>query len=469
MKKNILIIIGLLFTSVLSGLSLISTETLLSDYLKRDIELNKASLNFQKKIIENQIEEYQNGFSINIATGTIRFDNLASDKQKISFSPTINAKFPEAANLTLGVKGDFAFEAADFLAEDISFSASLDLISSSSTERQIRKAEAERSLLQAQRSLREKALETEKKFYTELIALINKIDSIIKKQNDLYDQKIELEKIKLEGYSQNSVTYRRIDIALSSLLHEIESEEHSLIYDYKVFYKKCGQDLTIEKNTELSSLIPTDITRVSLKNIEDFDRKKFKELDNAHWNKKINELKRKAQMNYYLDASGGYTINNKNTSSDSLDIGLKGAYSGIEIGLGTNFPISKGKSPSFTISASFDPLSFKTEKLEEKIELISEKEEEMDLSNARISFGSTLVEKKTAAENLEWEEDSILQNLQICISQEENLYNWYKEGVITESEYLSAKNNVQSYFVKLLDNYLSRIIYNNEVSQLFYE
>lgn len=49
MKKNILIIIGLLFTSVLSGLSLISTETLLSDYLKRDIELNKASLNFQKK------------------------------------------------------------------------------------------------------------------------------------------------------------------------------------------------------------------------------------------------------------------------------------------------------------------------------------------------------------------------------------------------------------------------------------
>ena len=104
-----------------------------------------------------------------------------------------------------------------------------------------------------------------------------------------------------------------------------------------------------------------------------------------------------------------------------------------------------------------------------KIENISVQEDQIQLNNARINYGTSFAEKKNEFENLEWEKKSIEENLGLSISQEESLLNWFKQGVITESEYLSAKNNVQSYSIKLLLNYINRIIYNNELAQLFYE
>ena len=129
----------------------------------------------------------------------------------------------------------------------------------------------------------------------------------------------------------------------------------------------------------------------------------------------------------------------------------------------------KDKSPSFSVSASVNPNTFKNNKLQDKIENISVQEDQIQLNNARINYGTSFAEKKNEFENLEWEKKSIEENLGLSISQEESLLNWFKQGVITESEYLSAKNNVQSYSIKLLLNYINRIIYNNELAQLFYE
>lgn len=469
MKRLISVLLGILFCSKGFCLSLIPTEKLLLSYIKRDIDLTKASLDFQRQVIQNEITTLQNGFSINLSTGSIRFTNIGTDNISISFSPSIEASIPQAANLDIYLKGDFGFQSKDFFSENISLSATVDILSSSQKERQIKKYESERSLLQAQRNLQEKALQSEKKFYNEIRNLINSIDSIVKKKNELYEEQIELEKVKLQGYSKTSVTYRRIEMSVLSLIHELESERHSLIYEYELFYKKCGEDLQIEDEILVTDLLPTDIFEVPLKEFSNFEKEKFKEIDNAKWNKKINELKRAANINYSLDANAGYTINNKNTNSNTVDFGVKGGFGGVEIGLGTNIPFMKDKSPSFSVSASVNPNTFKNNKLQDKIENISVQEDQIQLNNARINYGTSFAEKKNEFENLEWEKKSIEENLGLSISQEESLLNWFKQGVITESEYLSAKNNVQSYSIKLLLNYINRIIYNNELAQLFYE
>ena len=351
MKRLISVLLGILFCSKGFCLSLIPTEKLLLSYIKRDIDLTKASLDFQRQVIQNEITTLQNGFSLNLSTGSIHFTNIGTDNISISFSPSIEASIPQAANLDIYLKGDFGFQSKDFFSENISLSATVDILSSSQKERQIKKYESERSLLQAQRNLQEKALQSEKNFYNEIRNLINSIDSIVKKKNELYEEQIELEKVKLQGYSKTSVTYRRIEMSVLSLIHELESERHSLIYEYELFYKKCGEDLQIEDEILVTDLLPTDIFEVPLKEFSNFEKEKFKEIDNAKWNKKINELKRAANINYSLDANAGYTINNKNTNSNTVDFGVKGGFGGVEIGLGTNIPFMKDKSPSYSVSA----------------------------------------------------------------------------------------------------------------------
>ena len=45
----------------------------------------------------------------------------------------------------------------------------------------------------------------------------------------------------------------------------------------------------------------------------------------------------------------------------------------------------------------------------------------------------------------------------------EELEAWFSQGIVTESEYLSAKTNAELYRVEILINMIDMIIYNDDV------
>lgn len=69
--------------------------------------------------------------------------------------------------------------------------------------------------------------------------------------------------------------------------------------------------------------------------------------------------------------------------------------------------------------------------------------------------------------NLEWEKKSVAENFALYKENESDLYKYYKSGIVSESEFLSAKNNRQLYEIKILINRLEYILYNNEVLSEF--
>jgi hypothetical protein len=54
-------------------------------------------------------------------------------------------------------------------------------------------------------------------------------------------------------------------------------------------------------------------------------------------------------------------------------------------------------------------------------------------------------------------------------SLEKDLAGWYAQGLITESEYLSARTNAQKYKLSLVMNDIEMILYNDEISVMFTE
>ena len=71
--------------------------------------------------------------------------------------------------------------------------------------------------------------------------------------------------------------------------------------------------------------------------------------------------------------------------------------------------------------------------------------------------------------NLEWETEQNLEQLNLYQELENDMKNWYSKGIISESEYRQSKINLENAKVKLAITKIDRIIYNNDLSMLFVE
>ena len=491
MKKKLLIFLTTV-TFFSAGLfaqeeNLPDTLSLLLSYVENDSELKSLTINAKKAALSYKSTLIDNGFDVTLSSGTITLQT-SDDGSKLSARPSVKAKLPQASNLSLTGQSNLSVNSDEKKVSDTSLSLGVDIISSAILTNKITKLKAERSITEAQRKIENRAIAAEKEFYTELKKLLSSISSIISKNEKLYSDSLDFEAKKIQGYSKASSTYRQAELKVLSDEQDVKSALRSFIYDCVVFYKKCGYDISIDENVDLMSLVPSDIEAVDLLDASTFDKELYSEIESANWTYSINSMERKTKKSYSLSANAGYTFENSSTNSDSIDAGLNGTIGGVTLGAGVSIPVngkdddsatgnssygagngnkSSVTSPVYTFSITLTPNTFRKNSITKQTNELTEEQELLSIASAEARYETKLVELQQKADTLLWEKEAAEKNLSMYEDLESDMSKLYSQGYISQTEYLSAKNNLNSNIIKRVSNLIDLIIYNDDVISNF--
>ena len=468
MKKLIIILLSLLAGQAFC-FERVPTQTLLMAYLENDVELKNLTLAAQKAELSLEYEKVSQGVDVKLSSGNVTLV-LSDDGSKISASPSLKMSVPQASNLTLTAETDLLKSSDEnFDVSDTSLSLGVDLISTTGVTRKVALLKAQRSYQLALRNLQNQALETEKNFYTEYKSLLSSIKMLIKAEQTLYSDTIDFEEVVAKGYSSSSSTYRLAQMKVISDKHSIESYLRSLIHDYVLFYKNCGYDISLSTSQDYRELIPDDLEKVEPVDVRSFEKSLYAGIENAVWTNTINTLSRKTESSFSLAANGGYTFDNSATGSDTVDAGLTATIGGLALNAGVSVPAGTdgaggaGASPAITMGLTLSPFTFKKNAIQKKQALLTEQQELLDIQSAESDYETYIVSAIQELEQIFWERNTAQESYEMYAKLAEELEAWFSQGIVTESEYLSAKTNAELYRVEILINMIDMIIYNDDV------
>lgn len=445
------------------------TTTLLLSYVENDAELKNLILAAKKSALSYQSAKIDTGFDVTLSSGSVTLQ-VNDDGTKLTAKPSVKMSLPQASNLSVTAQTNFSSESSNTSLSNTSVAVGIDIISSAVISNKLTKLKAERAVTEAQRKIEKRAIAAEKEFYTALKNLLSSINTIMTKRQTLYEDSIDFEAIKVQGYSESSSTYRQAELKVISDQHEIDSAIHSFKYDCVVFYKRCGYDLEIDDKADLMSFVPSGIDEVEPADILKFDKALYTEIENANWTYYINSMERSSKKNYGLSASAGYTFDNSITNSDSIDAGLSGTFGGLTVGAGISLPVKSSQSsisPAYTLSASLNPNVFRKNSITKKQNVLTEEQELLAIQTAESAYETKLVEFQQKLDTLLWEKKTVEENISMYGGLEKDMAQLYQQGYINETDYLSAKNNLNSSIIKKISNLIDLIIYNDDVISNF--
>ena len=445
------------------------TTTLLLSYVENDAELKNLILAAKKSALSYQSAKIDTGFDVTLSSGSVTLQ-VNDDGTKLTAKPAVKMSLPQASNLSVTAQTNFSSESSNTSLSNTSVAVGIDIISSAVISNKLTKLKAERAVTEAQRKIEKRAIAAEKEFYTALKSLLSSINTIVTKRQTLYEDSIDLEAKKVQGYSESSSTYRQAELKVISDQHEIDSAIHSFKYDCVVFYKNCGYDLEIDDKADLMSFVPSGIDEVEPADILKFDKALYTEIENANWTYYINSMERSSKKNYGLSASAGYTFDNSITNSDSIDAGLSGTFGGLTVGAGISLPVKSSQSsisPANTLSASLNPNAFRKHSITKQQNVLTEEQELLAIQTAESAYETKLVEFQQKLDTLLWEKKTVEENISMYGDLEKDMAQLYQQGYINETDYLSAKNNLNSSIIKKISNLIDLIIYNDDVISNF--
>ncbi|MCQ2585543.1 MAG: hypothetical protein MJ185_08125 [Treponema sp.] len=465
------------FTVLLFSFSMLSAgEITLNDFLKgwleNDRDLKTAAISLEKAELSNEKSIIQNGFDITLSSGTMTFRTV-NGNGKFTLNPSVKANLPATRNLSVNAGTDITIS-SDTKLENASISASLDLIDTDKEKRMLTEKKQLRTILEAKRQIEAKAQSSEKSFYSEIKSLLKSSESIASSKNSLYTDRISFEKIKTQGYAESSSNYRLAEMKVRNDLHSIETSERSLNHNFEMFLLKCGYSEDTSSYEDFLKLLDKEIPEQAILSFEDFKKYNYKQIENAIWNQEINSLSRLAEKNYTLKGSAGYTFNNTDTkdtdgkASDSIDAKLNSSVLGLNLSAGVSIPVNPSAAPAFSAGISFSPNTLKLQKLEEKEITLDVQSEKITYENAESNYNLALADNRQTVKDLEWNKTTIEENLSMYTKTEQDMKYYFDKGIITESEYLSAKSNKEKYEIEKTLSLLDIIITNCETQSQFY-
>ena len=179
-------------------------------------------------------------------------------------------------------------------------------------------------------------------------------------------------------------------------------------------------------------------------------------------------MERSSKKNYGLSANAGYTFDNSNTNTDTVDAGLSGSIGGVSLGAGVSLPVGSGNTnPSFNFSATLTPNTFRKNKITKQQNELTEEQELLAIESAEDAYETKIVELQQKLDTLLWEKESAEKNHSMYEDLERDMSQLFKQGYISETEYLSTKNNLNSNIIKKVSNLIDLIIYNDDVISNF--
>lgn len=450
---------------------MLSAQPSLDGYLANDLELQRLALEVAKVGLSTKETAIENGIDVQLSTGAA-YIQFNGDVVKTTFKPSATVKVPQASNLTLSASSDVQPGSGENTVKDTALNISADIISGDSINRKITIMTAERNLLLAKRKLQNRALEAEKEYYGQLKTLYNSAVDIISKQKDLYDDTILFEEIKAKGFSKTSAKYRQSEMRVLSDRHEVETKIRELDHDCAVFATKCSVEFV--KGTRPYEFLPKEVPSVEAVDILDFPKSDYTKIEEASYALTVAELRRKAQKDFTLSANAGYTFSNSkakssaNENEDTLNVGASTNLQGLGIGAGVNLPVTgDNHNTIYTFSASIDLNKFRTAGIRNRKNEIEVEQELLSILSAEEDYDTAIVDRKTALDDIRWSKRTNAETFDMYVTLADDMGRYLKAGIITESEYLNAFANKESYRIKLLLDDINLIIYNNETKLLF--
>ena len=103
--------------------------------------------------------------------------------------------------------------------------------------------------------------------------------------------------------------------------------------------------------------------------------------------------------------------------------------------------------------------------------LTPDDEEELEEEEKRYvlygNYETKIVELQQKLDTLLWEKESAEKNLTVYEDLESDMAKLYNQGYISQTEYLSSRNNLNSNIIKKVSNLIDLIIYNDDVISNF--
>lgn len=438
-------------------------NALMNKYLENDTQLKRKKMTLESARIEYQQNTMQLEPQIELSTGQINLNFNKDDGTTTSFSPSVSLKVPQWNNLQVNANMPSKIESSGFTVESSSVKVSTDIISSNKIQNDIKKTELERSLFEAEQNYRNQELSAKSDYYSVLINLYEKALSILDEREKYLDKLISFETVKLQGYTESSSKYKIAQL-------EKENAYNTCLMDYKEL-KNMFLDFSLKCDTNLDFLI-SEIPDIELVDFNSFDKSDYSKIEKSLYQKKNNELKLADQRDWSLSSNVNYGYkNNKTLDKDvySVGVGLDGTYKGIGMGLGVSVPVNQTPYPSINMNFSFNPLDFKNSQLKEKLNNINLELLDFDVQDAYLSYEETQKSYINKAESLEFENTLLKEQnsyYKDLLAQSEKSY---KNGIISQSDYIKAENQCLKIKINLIKNILNKYKYNLEVEQMFLE
>ena len=182
MKKHFIFLItfllfsGSMYSQQQKEQTIPDIQTLLLSYIENDSELKNLTLAAQKAELSNEGVKIDNGFDVTLSSGTINI-RVADDKTTITAKPSVKASLPSLANLSVSAQTNINSSDTASIFSDTSLSVGVDIISSNAAMNKITLLKSKRSVLEAQRKVQNRAVTTEKEFYTSLKSILSSINN----------------------------------------------------------------------------------------------------------------------------------------------------------------------------------------------------------------------------------------------------------------------------------------------------
>ena len=442
-------------------------EDLLAGYLKNSRDLKSLVGKTQKTILESQLTEISYGFSFELSTGTITF--TTGDESSVQFTPRAQLSLPQLNNLSLAASSRLLFDSNDATdsVSNTSITLSADILSNNTKKRNLALLKSERTVLTAKRSLQNGFVTAEKNFYTDLKNLYNLKSQLLSAEQDVYESQLSFEQVRVQGYSTSSTKYRTAQLKVTSSKNTAESKKLDFEREVKIFANKCG----VEYNyTDPSDFLPTTIPSVEALDVKSFDAETFSKLESAKWNQYINGLDRSADSAFTLKANAGMTFNYNSQDYHTVDVGTDFTWNntGLKLSAGANIPVgTDSHTPVLTMGLSIDPNGFRKANINNQIKEIDVQQEELDIQNAEEEYEAAIISQESSLKNLLWEKQSAAESYDMYRKLASDMQGYYRQGIITESEYKKNLSSRDSYEIKVLVNALDLIIYNDNTRLLF--
>ncbi|MGI5172881.1 hypothetical protein H0R92_04675 [Treponema sp. OMZ 840] len=488
-KKNLCIVSFVLLFLCMPPvlLAAFSLEDLLTGYAERDIGLKELHIQFMQSLLEEKKVFTDNGINVTLSTGTMHFVP-SGNGFTYSVAPEITFAFPYLNNTRIQAALPLRSSSVSAgtgksalkLTSDASLSVKTDIISYKNKERKLFLEKAARQTELARRACAERALETEKNFWTELRSLYTAAAAAAKAQDSLIASENNFKTVKNQGYAAVSPKYRKAELAVKSDEYAFEEKKRLCAAALTEFALNCGKDADFF--TEIP-LLPDDLKSRPLLSFSDFDTALYGAAEQAFWKYTYNEKMRSSQKNFFLGAGFSYTYLSEGTPgkkdvpgtgtsghiqpSNEIGAEVSASWKGVSAAAGVSITTENPASPRISFALGWDMNVFKNADYTAQIKQYDAESDLLAVQSAHEDKKKREKALETKAADLLWQRSKTAEEAALYEQLYRDMQIWFKEGIVSPADLLEAKINFEqmSYYANAAA--LDCIIYNIDVRRLF--